>query len=396
MKVSRETPSANSAAELPASDSGLVGEIRSEIERTGPMSFARFMELALYHPEHGYYATRADRGTRTGDFLTAPETHPIFGRAIARQLDELWRAAGSPREYGVVEYGAGAGTLAIDMFRGLAADGSPLGSSLQYRPVEISPERERSIRDRLDAEGFGDRILNEGGVTVGCAIANEFLDALPVHRVIQVPGELRELSVDWQGGRFVEVATTPTSPDLAARLADGGIELAIGQQAEICLRLDDWAVEVSSQILRGFVLLIDYGYQARELYRPGRGSTLRGYTGNRAHADPFVAVGRQDLTAHVDFTAVERALARFGWRKIGDTSQAEFLMGVGAEEILRSVQADPGTTAAKYLALRSALVRMLDPRAMGGFRVLLFARDVGDGFTPRGFSFTLRKATVGM
>ena len=187
--------------DLPDSDAALVAAIRTEIERSGPITFARFMELALYHPALGYYATRHDRGTRSGDFLTAPETHPIFGRAIARQLDELWRAVGSPSEFGVFEYGAGSGRLAIDLLRGLAAERSSLASAAMYGPVEISPEREGLVRQRLEDEGFGDRLALETAATVGCVLANEFLDALPVHRVVQNNGMLSELLVDWQDGR---------------------------------------------------------------------------------------------------------------------------------------------------------------------------------------------------
>ena len=389
MEFSRVATQAGAATDLPDSDAALVAAIRTEIERSGPITFARFMELALYHPALGYYATRPDRGTRSGDFLTAPETHPIFGRAIARQLDELWRAVGSPSEFGVFEYGAGSGRLAIDLLRGLAAERSSLASAAMYGPVEISPEREGLVRQRLEDEGFGDRLALETAATVGCVLANEFLDALPVHRVVQNNGMLSELLVDWQDGRFVEAAASPTNPALEERLTNEEVRLANGQRAEICLGLDDWASDLSSRTERGFALLIDYGYEAQALYDAARGSTLRAYTGHRAHADPFEAIGRQDLTAHVDFTAVERALGPFGWRRIGATSQAEFLVGLGVEDILRSIQADPGTTAADYVALRSGLVRMLDPRAMGGFRVLLFGRGVPDGLSPKGFAFRL-------
>ena len=352
------------------------------------MTFARFMELALYHPEHGYYAVRDDRPTRAGDFLTAPETHSIFGRAVARQLDDLWQSIGSPGLFSLVEYGAGTGALALDLLRGLATEGSGLVAAIRYRPVEISAARERAIMSRLEEGGFGEHLGAPAG-SVGCILANEFLDALPVHRVVRADGQLRELLVDWRDGHFAELRAVPSTSALAARLAAEGVKLAEGQRAEICLALDGWAADVSRQVERGYVLLIDYGHPAADLYAPTRrDGTLRAYTAHRVHADPFASVGRQDLTAHVDLTAVEQALEGQGWRGLGQTSQAEFLVAVGIDEVLRSVQGDPATTAEQYLALRSSLVRMLDPRAMGGFRVLLFGRGVPDGM-PRGFGYKI-------
>jgi SAM-dependent MidA family methyltransferase len=380
-----------SEADLPESNARLVEEIRAEIERSGRIPFSRFMELALYEPEHGYYATDDGRPTRGGDFLTAPETHSIFGRAIARQLDDLWQGLGSPSPFIVVEYGAGTGTLALDMLQGLAAERSGLVSAIRYRPVEISDGRERTIRTRLTAAGFGEQASDDSNGRFGCVIANEFLDALPVHRVVQASGRLHELLVGWRGGAFVEVRGEPSTPALAQRLSDEGLELGEGQQAEICLGLDRWASDLATRLDRGFALVVDYGYPADQLYREARRSgTLRAYTQHRAHADPFVAIGRQDLTAHVDFTAVEQALEKVGWRMIASTTQAEFLVGVGVEDILRSIQNDPATTAAEYLRLRSSLVRMLDPRAMGGFGVLLFGRGVPASFAPRGFAYRIR------
>jgi len=375
------------ATVLPESDGPLVATIRAEIEDSGPITFARFMELALYHPERGYYATRDDRGSRTGDFLTAPETHPIFGRVVGRQLHEMWELSGRPTPYRLLEYGAGSGVLALDVLRGLVADGSELQKALRYRPVEVSVERSESIQRRLADDGFGANVERDGAAGSGCVLANEFLDALPVHRVLEREGRLQEVFVGWRDGHFVELPETPSSQALAERLAAEGVRLADGQTAEICLGLDAWAADTAVRLERGFMLLIDYGYPAAELYAPTRGGgTLRAYTRQRAHADPFVAIGRQDLTAHVDVTAVTTALAARGWRAVGETRLADFLVALGVEDLLGSIRADPATSPAEYLALRSGLVRMLDPRALGNFRVMAFGRGVPEGPVLRGFA----------
>ena len=208
-------------------------------------------------------------------------------------------------------------------------------------------------------------------------LANEVLDALPVHRVRRRGDELRELAVDLGGdGAFVETEIAPTSDDLAARLAAEDIDLVDGQTAEIALALDDWIAGAAAALDRGVLLLIDYGFPARELYDPvrRRDGTLRAYLRHQVGDDPYRFVGRQDLTAHVDVTAVERAATAAGLEIIGVTTQAEALMGLGIESRLREIQADPATTIEEYTLLRSALMRLLDPAAMGRFRVMAFGR----------------------
>jgi SAM-dependent MidA family methyltransferase len=357
------------------------------------MTFARFMELALTDPEHGYYATADDRPTRDGDFLTAPELHPIFGALVARSLAAQWQALDRPARFLVREYGAGTGTLAETILRGLADDRSELLDAVAYRPVELVAVRVQRIRERLAAAGFAAAVADGDAPLDGAILANEFLDALPVHRVVQRGDRLLERYVAWSAerGRFEDREAAPSTPALAGRLAAEGIELAEGQAAEIRLATDAWVSEMSARIRHGFATVIDYGAPAAGLYGPGRREgTLRAYTGQRAHADPFVAVGRQDLTAHVDFSAVERAAAAHGWRTLGLTSQAEFLVGSGFGDAYAARQADPAVTPEEYLALRAAAGRLLDPRALGGFRVLVLARGVPADTALRGLEYHVR------
>jgi SAM-dependent MidA family methyltransferase len=386
---------------LPASDPVLVRRLRAEIAATGPITFARFMSIAQADPERGYYATSDERPTRAGDFLTAPELHPIFGATLARAADEMWWAMGRPARFVLREYGAGSGRLAIDLLGGLRADSSGLLEAIRYEPVELVPARVQRIRERLAEAGF-DQVLRDSAApapaAMGCVIANEFLDALPVHRLVARDGRLLEIFVglddqgdDATGGRFVDVVGEPSTPALAERLADEDVTLADGQRAEVCLELDAWAEGMSGALEAGHAVILDYGRPAAELYGPSRpDGTLRAYSSHRVHDDPYVAIGRQDLTAHVDFTAVERAATAHAWRTLGLTTQAEFLVGAGLAELLAARRSEPTLTAHDYLALRASVGRLLDPLALGGFRVLVLGRNVPADARLAGLGYRVR------
>jgi len=221
------------------------------------------------------------------------------------------------------------------------------------------------------------------------------LDALPTHRVVQRGAALLEVFVGaGRDGGFTDVEAEPSTPALASRLEAEGVVLADGQRAEICLAVDGWVAAVAAGLARGVALFIDYGYPAPELYDPvrRRDGTLRAYLRHRVHDDPYVHVGRQDLTAHVDVTAVERAAAMAGMTHLGTTTQAEFLVGLGTQDLLQAIQADPATTLESYLAVRSALFRLLDPSATGRFRVIAFGREwPADGPPLRGLDYRLRR-----
>lgn len=392
--------------------------IRAEIESVPDrrITFARFMERALYEPRLGYYRQPADRPTDAGDFLTAPETHPIFGWTLGRRIEAIWAGLGEPAPFKLVEYGAGSGTLALSILDGLQRRGSTaLLEALRYEPIESNPNRLADLVRRFGEAGLADRLTEPAPVpapvptaapapastavpapagvpaavpapvpaptaappavpATGVVLANEFLDALPVDRVVRQDGRLRELFVVWHD-RFAESAAEPSTPALAERLADDGVELAEGQVAEVCLGLDSWLDDVAARIADGYVIAIDYGYPAAELYGPRRlAGTLLGYRGHRVQEDPFADVGLTDLTAHVDFTAVARLAERRGFRSLGLATQTDFLTAAGLEAELRDLQASPETAAQDYLRARSGIVRMMDPRQMGRFRVLTLGR----------------------
>ncbi len=362
-----------------ASDPELLAAIRAEIARDGPVTFARFMEIALYDPARGYYRGAAARPGRAGDFLTAPEAHPLFGRTLARFSLAVYAAIGAPGTFTIREYGAGTGALAGPLVEVVVAvDGGP--ASVRYLVAEVEPSRVTAVRAAI-ATG-DDRVTvepDDGRPIDGLVIANEVLDALPTHRIVQRGTALCEILVGLgPDGAPVDIEAAPSTPALADRLTAESIILEDGQRAEVCLAVDHWIERAAPGLGRGVLLLIDYGYPAADLYDPRRrfAGTLATYLGHQVGEDPYRAIGRQDLTAHVDLTAVERAAARAGLTLVGSTTQADFLSRLGAGELLVAEQTRAGATLQTYLEARSALVRMIDPGAMGRFRVQAFARDL--------------------
>lgn len=338
------------------SEPGLVEAIRDEILQApgARITFARFMERALTEPELGYYATSELRPTRAGDFLTAPELHPFFGRCLGRIVSAAWDASASS-PFRVLEYGAGRGTLRADATAGL-------GFHVTWTRADLP--------DRSDDEG----------APVDLVLANEYLDALPVHRLVQ--GErLDEAYVGWADGWFSEILAEPSTAALAEHLAADGIELRHGQRAEVCLDAPRWLTTVAARLVPGAaVLVIDYGHDAAELYGPRRmAGSLLTYRGHEVGDDPFAAVGRSDLTAHVDITALERAAEAAGLVLIGATTQGPFLARLGLGEMLAELGRRPDTEPAAYMEARASVARLIDPRQLGGFRVLAWARPDDDG-----------------
>ena len=253
------------------SEAALVEQLRDAILANGPMTFARYMETVLYDPRHGYYVTRDDRTTRGGDFLTAPELHPIFGIALASQVEEVWDRLGRPSPYVLREEAAGSGALGMAILERLEAIASPLATAIRYQPVETDPRREAAIRARLAEAGLGARLADAGSrdaTVVGMILANELLDALPVHRVTVLGGRFRERHVTWSSGWFQEVDLPPSTPALAEALAREGVRLVEGQVTEIGLAAAAWVRGLGARLDRGLAMIIDYGHPAAARYDP--------------------------------------------------------------------------------------------------------------------------------
>ena len=372
--------------------------IRAEIARRGAIPFADFMALALGHVDGGYYTAAAARPTRGGDFLTAPELHPVFGAALARQVAEAWERVGRPAPFTLVEYGAGAGTLALAILAGLRDDGSPLADALRYAPVEMNRHRLAELGARAAEAGLP--VVDPAGLDAapvpGVVVANEFLDALPVHVLEVRDGRAREVHVTVEAdGALAETLDEPADPAVRDRIEDlarDGIALAEGQRLEVRPAVEAWAREVGWRLAAGLVLVLDYGAPAADLYGPRRrAGTLITYRGHAAEGDPgapYRDVGERDITAHVDTTALGAALVDAGLDLLGETSQAELLVGCGLEELVQRRQAG-AARASEAVELRSAIMRLLDPRHLGGFRAVLAGRGIATEPPLRGLSYRM-------
>jgi SAM-dependent MidA family methyltransferase len=268
--------------------------------------------------------------------------------------------------------------------RGLA---SPIVGAIRYRPVEVEPARLAAVRERLAALQLEGLLVDEEpplGGEAGAVIANEVLDALPVHRVIgrpETPDGIAELLVGLDDATFVAREAPPTTADLGARLAAEGVTLANGQVTEVCLALDGWLAGATRHLRTGVVILIDYGVEPAAVHDPERRptGTLRAFAAHAVGADPFRHVGRQDLTATVDLAAVRAAASRAGLEPLGETTQAELVAALGTGELTQGYLRRGGAGLQDALELRSGLARLLDPRGMGAFRVLAFGRGMPPG-----------------
>ena len=351
----------------------LESAIRQRILDSGPITFAEFMDAALYSPHGGYYTRLAASPVSTesggpSDYFTSPMAHPAFGALIAVQLRDMWQRMGKSGEFTVVEMGAGDGLLARDVASYAVRLDSEFADALEYVTVDRVPRQDAYYPVRGP-----DQIPTS---VSGCVLSNELLDAMPVHRFVIEKGEVRELYVGVETDRFCEVVGPPSVPAVAARLGELAHGLPDGHRGEVNLHIDTWWVDlISSSLDSGYVLTVDYGHDRAQLYAPARWrGTLRCYYRHTHVDDPLARVGQQDMTAHVDFTAVDEALERQGFTVAGHTTQAEFLSRLGAggfvELIRRSVLSN-----FEQAANRAGILELLDPRGMGGFRVAIHAQN---------------------
>ncbi|MBF0180735.1 MAG: SAM-dependent methyltransferase [Magnetococcales bacterium] len=352
---------------------GLAGE-------AGFVPFWRGMELALYHPEHGYYMTGRQRIGREGDFVTAPELTSLFGELLTLQCIEVWELLGRPDPFVVVEMGGGSGRLAFD-FLATARRFADFFRAFAYRVVEISPDFRARQQELVKSLGFGTEKITWSEtlperIEAGVILGNEFLDALPVHWVEMTPHGLMEVALAPDG----QIMLVPPQPPLDSDYFNGfGINLASGYRTEIGLAAASWMEQAALTLHQGVVLMIDYGWPASEYYAPIRShGTLAGHQGHERVDDPLHCLGAMDLTAHVDFSAMARAGTRAGLTPVGFTTQGWFLMGLG---ILERLQRLTGKVAPEQAeSLRQAVMRLILPDAMGErFKVLAMGKRVPQG-----------------
>ncbi len=375
-----------SAEELAHSER-LAGRIRRQIEVAGGvLPFDRFMESALYAPGLGYYVAGSRKFGSDGDFVTAPEISPLFGQCLARQTVQVLDSLGGGD---VLEFGAGSGILAAELLAEMEALGH---LPRRYSILELSPDLQQRQRETL-ARRVPDLLPRVEWLRdlpqefCGLVLANEVLDAMPVQRFRVGAQGFEEEFVAWREDGFSPVFGPVTSPHLApalGRLRQQGLELSAGYGSEINLRAAAWIQALAQSLGRAAVLLIDYGFPRREYYHPQRSmGTLLCHYRHRVHANPYILPGLQDITAHVDFTAIAEAACAAGFRLAGYTTQAHFLIGCGLDGLF--ARSDPEDLV-RHLGLVQEVKKLTLPTEMGeSFKVLGLLWDLqiaAMGFAP--------------
>jgi SAM-dependent MidA family methyltransferase len=352
-------------------------QIAELIHERGPTTVAAFMDLALYHPELGYYTRVARRTGRAGDFFTSVDVGPLFGDLIADQIAEMARLlVALPFDF--VEVGAGDGRLAADVLGGLRERHPDVYNRTRLHLVEASgPAR---AAQAVTLAGMTDRLATSSPSMpehfTGVLLANELLDAMPVHQVVMRPGGLREVFVVSDGRTLTTCEAPPSTPALAACLLRQGVHLGPGCRAEIGLRAQDWMREAAHRLRAGFMILFDYGHEAAELYSATHaGGTLTTFSGHRstgvegaADAVPWLErPGDQDITSHVNFTDLAWQAEQEGLDVLAFLDQTYFVMGLASGR-LESLDATG----------RRAFRTLLMPGGLGStMKVMILGRAVG-------------------
>lgn len=360
-------------------NAALKAAIIARIQAEGGISFSDFMAMALYHPGLGYYASARDPIGRDADYVTSPELSPIFGAMLGRQLREMWEAMGSPKRFDLVEVGAGSGVLARDILSWAQRTAADFLAAARYTIVEPHEPAISRQRERLTSDGLADKVSWSPDLPsniTGVIFSNELLDAMPVHRVAVESDQLREIYVTSDGSRFTEELRDP-APEVTAYFETLGLLPGEGCSAEVNLAALDWVRTAAALLTRGFLMTIDYGYEAADLYASWRtDGTLLSFYRQNPSTDPYARLGRQDLTAHVDFTSIRRAGEDSGLRTLRLVTQSLFLENLGITEALATPP--DSTNLEEYAARRRAVTELLDPGGLGRIRVLVQAKGVSD------------------
>jgi SAM-dependent MidA family methyltransferase len=357
----------------------LAALLAERIRRFGPITFAEYMRECLYHPVHGYYSQ--PEAHRFGDYITSVDVHPIFGRLLSRQFAEMWLQLDRPDEFLLVEAAAGSGRLAGHILHFAQSHLPDFFNAIKYVAVERSPARCDQLATHLS------HFIRKGKcrpsieiparIPAGCVFSNELLDALPVHRVLQQRGALKEIFVTTDGKVFSEIPHPLSTGAITEYFAAQQITFADGQLAEAGLEACDWLSEIARRLDRGFVLTIDYGHEAADLFDAHHQSgTVLSYFKHQASNSFYAAPGEQDLTAHVNFTALRQWGARQGLETLGLLTQTAFLLALGKGNDFEDLY-DTGMDEPARLRARLQLKTLIYPEGLGErFQVLLQQKNV--------------------
>ncbi len=360
--------------------------IAARIAEQGRITFADFMGACLYEPGLGYYTSPGRKVGAEGDFYTSITVHAAFGRVIAREIAQMWRCMAMPSSFTLVECGAGNGRLACDIMDYLAEREPEMYRGVSLVLVEKEPSLESAQRKMLAAhvdriEWLSPEQFTSGNFTFsGCLYSNELIDALPTHRVQMTPDGLRELYVTIKDGEFAEELGELSTPAITEYLKRVSITLHTGQQAEVNLNGPKWLTEACAALQSGFILTIDYGYPAEELYTPLRkAGTMLCYYRHQTEENPYIRLGLQDITTHVDFTGLMKQGEELGMQNVWFGEQYRFLMSAGIIEELEDLERSSLSDEEK-LRLRLTLKKLILPQGGMGdtFRVLAQSKGIAN------------------
>jgi SAM-dependent MidA family methyltransferase len=360
--------------------------ILSQIEERGPLPFSQFMECSLYHPEDGYYQSERTGIGRDGDFYTSPCVHPLFGGLIAKQLSQMSERLGGAF-FDVAEQGGGKGFLCEDILQWAKQKASAFYERLRYHLIEASPlllreQKERLVEHQKEGKVFWiDPEAFEQGKSLieGCFLSNELVDAFPVHQVIFNRGILKEVYVTQDHGQLKEQWGELSDPRIASYFQSMDVSLQEGQRAEVNLKALDWVGKVARCLKKGFVLTIDYGYLAKELYGPQRREgTLLCYYQHRTSENPYERLGEQDMTSHVNFSGLVQRGEEVGLHLTGLVPQYQFLLALGLLQEMESL--GRGMSEMDALRMRLSLKHLIEPEMGMGevFKVLIQHKGVDE------------------
>lgn len=364
--------------------------LAGRIDREGPLTFAEFMSEALYHPELGRYSAPRPPMGPEGDYITSPEVDEAFGRLIGRAVADMdariTASRGRPADpFTIVEVGPGSGALCRDLLRGVREEFPELAARLRYVLVESSASLRVTQDSILEGTPAAVRCewrswedLARDDAITGCIVANEFLDALPVHLVEWSDGRLREIHVGVdENGNLREEILDPSTEELSRYLEALDVRLTEGQRAEINLAALDWIRQAAGRLEAGYVLIVDYGHEAEELFSERHfAGTLLGYRRHRLVTDPLESPGDHDLTAHVDFTSLRREAVRTGFEVSSLISQRNLLVAMGLARMIADLAMDvSGSDEAGKVGRRFALHALMSPAGMGTtFKALVMSK----------------------
>jgi SAM-dependent MidA family methyltransferase len=359
-------------------------QIEKEIRQNGPIPFSRYMEICLYDPSHGYYSRNAEQFGKAGDFYTSSDIHAVFGRLLARQFEEMWQVLDRPPKIEIMELGPGRGLFARDVLDWSKKKFPSFFETLAYTLQEASPALRGKLHDTLcnhiaaGKASIPDKSVADAGIhrtlppeTPTIVFANEFFDALPVE-ILSSEGKLHLAMED---NRLREI-WLPPQPEEQEFLDRYGVQPEPGERIEVPIVAQNYIKQIAQLIDRGFLIVIDYGYTRNEQLAGRHRGTLMAYRNHSASADPYQAPGEQDLTAHVNFTALASACDQAGMRCEKLLTQSQFLMGIGEKTQFADAFEDcrlPQEHAKVALQLK----HLVTPIGMGeNFQVLLASREI--------------------